>query len=179
MDPINFDALFQDGVLSLAKDDAAKAVREFEYLNSTYTQNPQVRYQLARAYLLYAKSASAVDSRNAMDSADGNLTEAIKLDPHFDQAILLLSELKIRKGAAASAVDLLTPLTKEQPQIAQAHYLLASALSRPTTGRPSLNSLSANDGIVPERSSTSISGWNDTARATPAGGSPPGIRKIT
>ena len=56
-DPINFDALFQDGSLSLAKGEAEKAVREFEYLNNTYGQNPQVRYQLARAYLLYANSA--------------------------------------------------------------------------------------------------------------------------
>ena len=51
----------------------------------------------------------------------------IKLDPHFEQAILLLSELKIRKGSAAAAVDLLLPLIKERPQTAQAQYLLATA----------------------------------------------------
>src|SRR6516165_3459705 len=55
-DPINLDAVFIDGVLSLSKGDATKAIREFEYLSNTYTQNPQVRYQLAVAYLLYAKS---------------------------------------------------------------------------------------------------------------------------
>ena len=38
---------FMDGFLSLAKGDAAKAIREFEYLSNTYSQNPQVRYQLA------------------------------------------------------------------------------------------------------------------------------------
>ena len=41
--------------------------------------------------------------------------------------LLLLAELKIRKGNPAAAVDLLAPLTKERPQIAQAQYLLASA----------------------------------------------------
>jgi tetratricopeptide (TPR) repeat protein len=126
-DSINYDALIQDGILNLAKNDAAKAVREFEYLSNTYGQDPQVQYQLALAYLLYAKSASDVNSRNAVDSAESSLNTAIKLDSHFDPATLLLAELKIRKGSPAAAVDLLAPLTKERPQIAQAHYLLASA----------------------------------------------------
>jgi tetratricopeptide (TPR) repeat protein len=126
-DPINFDALFMDGVLNLTKGDAAKAVREFEFLNKNFAQNPRVRYQLAVAYLLYAKGANPVDQRNAVDSAESNLSEAVKLDPHFDQAILLLSEQKIVKGVPAAAVDLLTPLVKQQPENAQAHYLLGTA----------------------------------------------------
>jgi tetratricopeptide (TPR) repeat protein len=125
--PINYDALFIDGLLSLGKGEAAKAIRVFQYLSNTYSQNPQVRYHLARAYLLYAKSAGVAESRKAVESAESRLNEAIKFDPHFDQAILLLAELKIRKGIPAAAVDLLAPLTKERPQIAQAHYLLASA----------------------------------------------------
>ena len=68
-----------------------------------------------------------MSSRNLVEAAENNLNDAIKLDPHFDQAILLLAELKIRKGSPAAAVDLLVPLTKERPQIAQAQYLLASA----------------------------------------------------
>src|SRR5262245_46825201 len=126
-DPFNYDALFVDGLLSLGKGEAAKAMRVFEYLSNTYSQNAQVRYHLARAYLLYAKSAGAVESRNALESAERRLAEAIKLNPHFNEAILLLAELKIRKGVPAAAVDLLAPLTKERTQIAQAYYLLASA----------------------------------------------------
>jgi len=126
-DPINYDALFIDGLLSLGKGEAAKAIREFEYLSNTYTKNPQVRYQLARAYLLYAKSAGAVESRRAVETAESRLDEAVNLNLRFEQAILLLAELKIRKGVPAPAVDLLVPLIKERPQIAQAHYLLATA----------------------------------------------------
>jgi tetratricopeptide (TPR) repeat protein len=126
-DPINYDAVFQDGLLSLAKGDAAKAIREFEYLSNTYGRNPQVRYQLALAYLLFAKDANPVNSRNAVDSAESRLSEAITLDPHFEPAILLFAELKIRKGNPASAIDSLVPLIKDRPQSAQAHYLLASA----------------------------------------------------
>ena len=125
--PINYDALFLDGLLNLGKGEAAKAIRVFEYLSNTYRQNPQVRYHLARAYLLYAKSAGAAESRTAVETAESRLDEAVKLNPRFEEAILLLAELKIRKGVPAPAVDLLVPLIKERPQSAQAHYLLATA----------------------------------------------------
>jgi len=125
-DPLNYDALFQDGLLNLAKGDATIAIREFEYLSNTYS-TPLVRYELALAYLLYAKSASETISRNAVEHAERILQDAINLDPRFDQATLLLAELKIKKGSPAAAVDLLSPVTKERPQIAQAQYLLASA----------------------------------------------------
>src|SRR5262245_16996145 len=126
-DPINHEALFQDGKFSLAKGDAAKAIREYEYLSNTYHRNPQVRYQLALAYLLHAKSASFVASGRAVEAAEKSLDDAIKLDPRYADAVLLLAELKLRKGVPAAAVELLAPLTKERPQIPQAHYLLASA----------------------------------------------------
>jgi tetratricopeptide (TPR) repeat protein len=126
-DSVNSDALFQDGVLDLAKGDALGAIRDFEYLSNAYRQNPIVRYQLALAYLLYAKDGkdlSDLTRRNLVDNAEKNLTEAVHLQPRFDQAAMLLAELKIRKGDPAAAVDLLLPV---RPQVAQARYLLASA----------------------------------------------------
>jgi tetratricopeptide (TPR) repeat protein len=126
-DPINYDAVFWDGILSLAKRDAARAIRDFGYLRNTYTGDPLVRHQLALAYLLSAQNASPVNSRNAIEEAESSLNEAVKLNPRFDQAILLLAELKLRKGNPAAAADLLIPVTKERPQIVQAQYLLASA----------------------------------------------------
>jgi tetratricopeptide (TPR) repeat protein len=135
-DPINYDALYQDGMLSAAKGDTAKAIREFEYLSNTYDQSAQVRYQLALSYLLYAKGATATDAKNAVETAENRLTEATKLAPNFAQAVMLLSELKIKKGAPASAVELLTPLIKAQPQNEQAHTLLAAAyLAQQQTGQ--------------------------------------------
>jgi tetratricopeptide (TPR) repeat protein len=127
-DAINYDSLFEDGILNLAKGDNAKAIREYEYLSNFYTQNPWVRYQLASAYLqLSEKSASAVDSLSAVENAEKRLNEAIKLDPKFDQAILRLAQIKISKGIPAAAMDLLEPLVKERPQNAQALWLLAAA----------------------------------------------------
>jgi tetratricopeptide (TPR) repeat protein len=107
-DPNNADALFLDGALSMSKGDSAKAIR-------IYT------------YLLFSNSAGVANSREAITNAESNLDLAIKLDPHFEPAILRLAELKIRKGVPAAAVDLLVPLTKEKPQLAPAQYLLASA----------------------------------------------------
>jgi tetratricopeptide (TPR) repeat protein len=126
-DPVNSEALFQNGSLSLAKGDAQTAVRQFEELGTMYPRSPQVRYQLARAYLLNATTATEVRARILTEAAEKQLIVAIELDPHFDQAILLLAELKMRKGSAAAAVDLLAPLTKERPQIVRAQNLLAAA----------------------------------------------------
>jgi len=126
-DPLNYDALFEDGILSAGRGELAKSIREFEYLTSTYSQNAPVRYQLAIAYLLNAKASEARERDKSVENAENRLTEAVKLAPHFTQAVTLLAELKTQKGLPAAAVALLTPLTKEQPQIMQAHYLLASA----------------------------------------------------
>jgi tetratricopeptide (TPR) repeat protein len=126
-DPTNFDALLQDGVFKLASGDVATAARELAFLNSNYAQNAQVRFQLARANLLQARVANPVESQKALDSAETNLSEAIKLSPNFEPAILALSELKIRKGSPAAAVDLLQPLIQQKPQDAQPYYLLATA----------------------------------------------------
>jgi tetratricopeptide (TPR) repeat protein len=126
-DPNNFDALLQDGSFKLAKGDVATAAREFEFLNANYGQNPLVRYQLGRANLLQSRVPNPVESRQAVERAESNLTEAVKLNPKFAPAVLALSELKIRKGSAAAAVDYLLPVVKDNPQNAQAQYLLATA----------------------------------------------------
>lgn len=126
-DSINYAALFQDGVINLAKGDATKAIREYEYLSNTYKRNTEVRYQLAQAYLLYAKSAGLANGLKAIEVAEKSLDEAIKLNPVFEPAVLLLAQLKINKKSPAAAVELLAPLIKDRPQTAQAHYLLASA----------------------------------------------------
>ena len=126
-DPSNYDALFEDGILSTAKGELTKAIRELEYLRNIYPQNPLVRYQLALANILHAEKAESRERDRAVEYAENQLTDAIKLAPHFADSIILLSELKIQKGVPAAAAVLLKPLTEEQPQIAPALYLLASA----------------------------------------------------
>src|SRR6516165_8458536 len=121
-DSINYDALYQDGILNLSKGDATSAIRDFEFLSNAYRQNPLVRYQLALAYLLYSasKDLSEPNRRNAVEAAESRLNEAVSLQPRFDKAVMLLAELKIRKGNPAAAVELLEWVT---PLIGQSQYL--------------------------------------------------------
>src|SRR5215469_4462220 len=125
-DSINYDALYQDGLLNLAKGDALGAIRDFEFLSNAYRQNPMVRYQVALAYLLYSssKDLSETHRRKAVEAAESRLNEAVSLQPRFDKAAMLLAELKISKGNPAAAVELLEWVT---PLIGQSQYLLATA----------------------------------------------------
>jgi tetratricopeptide (TPR) repeat protein len=126
-DPVNFEAVYQDALISASKGDSSKAIREFEFLSNSFPRNALVRYQLASAYLLSAKNASEANARNATESAENRLSDAVKLDPKLEPAVLLFAELKIRKGSAAAAIEPLRELIKERPQTAQAYYLLATA----------------------------------------------------
>src|SRR5262249_30863085 len=101
--------------------------RELEFLANSFPRSALVRYQLASAYLLSANNASEVNARNATDNAENRLNDAVKLDPKLEPAVLLYSELKIRKGSAAAAIEPLRELIKDRSQTPQAYYLLAAA----------------------------------------------------
>ena len=126
-DPANFEAVYQDAIISAKKGDTSKAIRELEFLSNSFPRNALVRYQLASAYLLSAINASEVNVRKATESAENRVNEAVKLDPKLEPAVLLFAELKIRKGSAAAAIEPLKELIKERPQTAQSYYLLATA----------------------------------------------------
>jgi tetratricopeptide (TPR) repeat protein len=116
-DRVNFDALLEDGNLNLIKGDGAAAAAKFERMAELFKTSPQVRVQLALAYL---QSGNKV-------RASASLNQALKLDPNFSPAILILSELDIRQNRPGEAVKLLLPLTKMQPQLIKAKMLLATA----------------------------------------------------
>lgn len=116
-DQINYDALTGRGTISLATGDAAKAVLQFERMDSIYKRNYQVKYNLAAAYLMAHDKIKAVQ----------NLNEALALNPLYPQAVLLLAQLDIRGGDPASAVALLTRFIKRAPNVAQPYFLLAEA----------------------------------------------------
>lgn len=126
-DPVNFEAVYQDALISVKKGDTSKAIRELEFLSNSFQRNALVRYQLASAYLISAANASEANARTATESAEGRISEAIKLDPKLEPAVLLFAELKIRKGSASAAIEPLKELIKEQPQSPQPYYLLATA----------------------------------------------------
>src|SRR5262245_27901826 len=126
-DPLNYDALYETGLSSLGKGDTTLAIRIFEQLSNMNRQDARVRFQQALAYLLFAKTAPAADRQKATEGAENRLGEATKLASQFEPAVLLLSDLKIKKGNPAAAIDLLLPFIKERPQGAPAYFMLASA----------------------------------------------------
>ena len=120
-DGTNYDALLLRGELALEKNEQAKALQELLQLSKNFPRSPQVQYLLAVAYLKNSQETKAVQD------AINSLVLAVSLDPHFNEATLLLAELKIRTRQYAAAIDSLDKLIKEQPQLRQAHLLLASA----------------------------------------------------
>jgi tetratricopeptide (TPR) repeat protein len=136
--PLNYDALFQRGLLSLHKGEAAQAVAIFNQLATNYAYDARAKYQLALAYLLFAKSATPVENRNAFEGAERNLTLAAQLAPELWQAAVLLADLKIRKGNAAAGVELLLPVVANQPEVPEPQYLLGSAYAAQQKGDQAL-----------------------------------------
>jgi tetratricopeptide (TPR) repeat protein len=116
-DPINYDALLCRGSVCLARGEAAGAVENLEHMDSLYKKSPEVKYELALAYLM------AQDKVKAM----AHLDQALVLDPFFVKAVLLQAQMDIRGGEPASAVALLTRLLRKIPSVVQAHMLLADA----------------------------------------------------
>ena len=123
-DPVNFEAVYQDALISASKGDTSKAIRELEFLSNSFPRNALVRYQLASAYLLSANNASEANARSAIESAENRLSDAVKLDPKLEPAVLLFAELKIRKGSAA-AIEPLRELIKPTAVAAVAEVINA------------------------------------------------------
>jgi len=116
-DPSDYDALLLKGRMRLAQGEASKAVVEFQRMSTIYSRSPQVQYYLARAYLLGNDSVKAQKS----------LSQALALDPHYAEAILLQAQLDTARGNIAPVIASLTELLKRQPRLPQAHLELAAA----------------------------------------------------
>jgi tetratricopeptide (TPR) repeat protein len=116
-DPINYEALSSRAEIKLAQNDADGALADLQQLASFYHQAPQIKYQMALAYL----------KKEDLRQAEGSLQQAIILAPRYDEAILLLAEVELRKGNPPAAVDSLTALLKRRPSNATGAFLLAQA----------------------------------------------------
>lgn len=116
-DPANLDARLVQTVSWAAKGEKKKAIDSLEDLNRTYADTPIVKYQLARAYL----------AESRIDQAIGELDRVVHISPGFVDAIVLRSELQLRKHNAQAAVEPLLAVLKAQPMLGSAQVLLAEA----------------------------------------------------
>lgn len=125
--PTDPDALLLSGNLSFAKADYAAALRSYQQAINFNGTRPQILLQYARTLLAAAPRGDSVAASRAINEAEAALTAAVNGDRRLEAAILLLAELKIRKGGAATAIDLLLPLIQLRPQKPDAYFLLARA----------------------------------------------------
>jgi tetratricopeptide (TPR) repeat protein len=117
IDSINFDALSEHANLKLAARDTDGAIADLKRLAGFYTRAPQIKYRLAAAYL----------KKDDLLDAEDNLHQAILYAPNYDDAIMLLAQLDLRKADPAAAAASLTQLLKRRPTFGPAAFLLAQA----------------------------------------------------
>src|SRR5260221_4125770 len=105
--------------LQRAQGKPEAAIKELEELKRGYQGLPELEFELALAHL-----GSQDRSKAASD-----LQEALRLNPNYTQAALLLAELNIQNGEPAAAVASLYTLVQKQPDLTRAQFLLGSAYS--------------------------------------------------
>ena len=114
-DSDNYDALLLNAQLAFARGQVANAVMELERMARLYPQASRVHYELALAYLANDEAGKSLASLN----------NALKLDPNFPDAILLLAQMEIKTGNPNPAAISLKQLIARQPKMPQAQLLLA------------------------------------------------------
>ena len=165
-DNFNFDAMMQSGAIALAQRDVTKALSTYQRVDELYKKQPQpqVKYQLALAYLL----------KNQKEMAMANLDDALALDRNYSPAVLLLAELNLRTGNLSESDRLLTQLIKNHPENAQAQLALAEtylAQRRPDKALEvyqKMTRLFPKNAEIPRRVGSVFQQQGDTARARAA-----------
>lgn len=116
-DPTNLDGMLMRAKVSFRKGERDRSLKESIQLSALYPKSPAVQYQLGLAYLGTGDTDKAVIALN----------EAVTADPNYAEAVVLLSEIRLRRNDHASAVIALTQLVKNRPDYLPAHFALASA----------------------------------------------------
>ena len=119
IDYSNLDARILQAQTLQAKGEIDKAIVILKQVNDNeiYSKMPGPKFELARAYLRKGLPGSAITSLN----------EAIKLQPNYSEAILLLAQVKLQQGDSRSVVDAMKHLLESRPGFPPAQVLLARA----------------------------------------------------
>ena len=177
-DPINFDALFIDGMLSLSKGEAAKAIRVFEYLSNTYAEEfsgpisacPRLfalRQQRRRGGKPQGRGERRKPSRRSSQAQSAFRAG----DPAAGRAQDQERRPCPRRGFARAL---------DQGTAADCSGALPARhrLFGPTKEGRGLSGLPSDDRIIPERSSAAVPCGKHSFGARSAGGRAQGVREI-
>jgi len=116
-DPSNYDALLEKGLIDLAQSDFKTGVTDLRRAETVYPKSPQIKFELALAYMRSGDITAAADRVN----------QAVASAPDYAPAVVLQADIHIRQGDPATAADRLERLLKRQPNDRQAYQLLAQA----------------------------------------------------
>lgn len=100
---------------SLENGDVPEAIRRFELVRDQYPKIPQFHYQLALAYARGNRAADALSSAK----------QAVSLQPHYDDAVLLSASLSAQAQDYTTAANLLSDLITRSPKVERAYPMLA------------------------------------------------------
>jgi tetratricopeptide (TPR) repeat protein len=114
-DSFNYEAISTSGVIALVQHDGAKALSAFQQLDNDYRNVPEVKYNLARAYLMNNENQKAV----------AILTDLVSKYPDFTTAVLLLANLDKDSGRSGESAALLSQSLKNHPDDVQTQLALA------------------------------------------------------
>jgi tetratricopeptide (TPR) repeat protein len=116
-DRFNIEARVTEARAALGQGQPAKAREGLESFRTQFPDVPLIHYNLALTFL----------AENDLVRAIARLSEAIRLNPEYDEAIHLLAQLEIRSGNVASGVAVLQQLLARNPHDHQGQLLLAMA----------------------------------------------------
>ena len=101
-DPANLDTRMLRPQIHLANGKPRVAVKELVDLDRSFTNAPQIKYELARAQLMNTN----------LQEAFANLRLAVSLNTNYIDAVILLSELSLRNGDPSTAATNLLRLSR-------------------------------------------------------------------
>lgn len=114
-DPDNLEARLAQAQSLIGKGDGKAALEILDRLDQSQPGVPMIKYQLALTHLILGNTVQATT----------DLEQAVAAAPNYADAVLLLSQLRLRTGNAAAVIAPLEALLKIRPDLLQARTLLA------------------------------------------------------
>lgn len=143
-DRTNYDALLQKAALKLAKGDFDGVLSELKTMAGHYPRAPQLKYQQALVYL----------KKNEPYLAEENLQQALQLSPSYDDAIMLLADIQLKRGDAGPVIPAITAMLKRTPGALPGYVLLAKAYQLQGNIDETINILKALSDATPNSAET-------------------------
>ncbi|HWA25181.1 MAG TPA: tetratricopeptide repeat protein [Lacunisphaera sp.] len=113
----NFEAKMQRVAIKLTKRDFEGVIADLKSLEDLFERAPQVKYQLALAYL----------GTGNLGRAEDYLQAALRVSPNYIEAMLLLAEVNMQQGRPGDSITVMERLLTKNPGLARGYVLLAEA----------------------------------------------------